>query len=316
MRTVKTKSERQLLFWMFYNPDKFGTDVYIEEFGCGECTPGYIFGETRKNYLLQFVFDGIAHVTVGNTKFSVHKGEAFLLPPNIPHSYEADAVVSTKRAWISWSGEYAAELATKFVQLSCPYHIAVSSLSAVTEGFDRLQCARDRSAASIVSIYAAFYDIIARCTKAEHGLFGTQSEENVFVNDMIHWIEMHMHEPITVVDLSRRFGYDVSSIFRKFKKQVGLSPKEYIIQQRIALAKGLICQTDLSLDEVATRCGYLDKNTLNKLFIRHGNPSLSKYAAEHRGASFEVTSSEVSSLEKEGTKKTLTGSKDKIKNKT
>ena len=274
--------KKQLLFWMYYNPDKFGTDIYVDEFGRGQCTPGYIFGETRKNYLLQFVFDGIAHVTVGNTKFSVKKGEAFLLPPNIPHSYEADNVVSTERAWISWSGEYAAAIAQNFVTLSCPYHVKVSSFNDVCEHFTRLQNLRDRSALSVAAIYQHFYGIVSLCMKAEPNALQVFSEESVLVNEIIHWLEENMHQSVTISSLSRHFGYDASSIFRKFKEQVGLSPKEYIIQQRIALAKGLICQTELGLDEIAARCGYLDKSTLNKLFIRHGNPSLAKYAAEHR----------------------------------
>lgn len=274
--------QNKLAFWMCYNPDKFGTDIYVDEFGYGQCTPGYIFGETRKNYLLQFVFDGIAHVNVGNTRFSVKPGEAFLLPPNIPHSYEADKVVSTERAWISWTGEYASEIVQNFVTLSCPCHIRAASLDKVKEHFLLLQQSRDGSALSVAAIYQHFYGLISLCMKTEPRTTQTESEDGTLVNEIIKWIDKNMHEPISVNDLSRLFDYDVSSIFRKFKKHVGLSPKEYIIQQRIALAKGLICQTDLSIDEIASRCGYLDKNTLNKLFIRHGNPSLSKYAEEHR----------------------------------
>ncbi len=274
--------KKQLPFWMFYNPDKFGTDIYVDEFGYGQCFPGYIFGETRKNYLLQFVFDGIAHVTVGNTKFSVKKGEAFLLPPLVSHAYEADKVVATERAWISWSGEYASAFTQNFSVMSCPYHIRVASLSEIQKRFSCLQGLRDRSALSVTAIYSHFYGLISLCTRAEPNIQTNVSDENLLVNNIIHWLEEHIHESISIADISNRFGYDESSIFRKFKRHVGLSPKEYIIQQRIALAKGLICQSELNLDEIATRCGYLDKNTLNKLFIRHGNPSLAKYAAEHR----------------------------------
>ena len=272
----------RLPFWMFYNPDKFGTDIYVDEFGYGQCTSGYIFGETRKNYLLQFVYDGIAHVTVGNVNFSVKKGEAFLLPPNIAHAYEADKIVSTERAWISWSGEYASAFTQNFVTASCPYHLHVSSLNEVKEHFACLRKLRDRSSLSLTGIYSHFYGLISLCSKAEPDVQKGVSNDSLLVNDIVHWLEENMQQSISVSDLSRHFGYDESSIFRKFKKHVGLSPKEYIIQQRIALAKGLICQTDLSLDKIATQCGYLDKNTLDKLFIRHGNPSLAKYAAEHR----------------------------------
>ncbi len=204
------------------------------------------------------------------------------MPPNIAHAYEADKIVSTERAWISWSGEYASAFTQNFVAASCPYHLLVSSLNEVKEHFACLRKLRDRSSLSLTGIYSHFYGLISLCSKAEPDVQKDVSNDSLLVNDIVHWLEENMQQSISVSDLSRHFGYDESSIFRKFKKHVGLSPKEYIIQQRIALAKGLICQTDLSLDKIATQCGYLDKNTLDKLFIRHGNPSLAKYAAEHR----------------------------------
>ena len=104
--TFLMEKAKELPFWIFYNPYQIGHDFYIEEFGYGVCTPKWIFAETRKNNLLQIVFDGIAHVSVGQCKpFVVREGEAFYLPANVSHWYEADEKFPTTRAWISWSGE-------------------------------------------------------------------------------------------------------------------------------------------------------------------------------------------------------------------
>lgn len=274
---------KELPFWIFYNPDKIGTDIYIDEFGFGVCVPGYTFGETRKNYLLQFVCDGIAHVTVAGETFSVYKSEAFLLPPNIEHVYVSDYKQPTIRAWISWSGEHSQYLAEQMNTFNCPYHIKVDDLDSVFRYFEQLKESRDRSAASVSKIYAYFYGILSHCMRTETPLSQSQLPEHLLIDDITKYLDQTMNGTPTIHELAERFNYDASTIYRKFKKYTGLSPKEYIIHQRIACAKGLIRTGDLSIDEIASRCGYLDRNTLNKLFVRHVGISLAKYAAMHRG---------------------------------
>ena len=268
---------------MFYNPDSIGHDIYVEEFGYGVCTPGHIFSETRKNYLLQIVFDGIAHVTVGDRKpFSVSKGSAFFLPANVFHSYKSDETFPTTRAWISWSGELSAHFETQLNTGTNPYFLKVHDLDSVIEFFCKLQNSRDRSEASLTSIYSCFYGILSNCMNPTSALPNVKTKEKLLINDIIEYIDQNITNPLTVSDISRIFGYDTSSLFRKFKHHTGLSPKEYIQHRRIALAKGLICETDLPIDEIITRCGYDNKASLNMLFLRSENISLMKYFTEHR----------------------------------
>ena len=286
--TAHMVSVRELPFWIFYNPDKIGTDIYIDEFGFGVCTPGYSFGETRKNYLLQFVCDGIAHVTVAGEPFSVHKGEAFLLPPNIEHVYVSDREQPTVRAWISWSGEHSQYLAEQLYTFRCPYHIRVNDLPTVLDCFANLKQARDRCAASVSRKYAYFYNILSHCMRTETPLSQSQLPEHLLIDDITRYLDQCLADTPTIHELSRLFNYDASTIYRKFKKYTGLSPKEYMVHQRIACAKGLLRTSDLTIDEIAGRCGYLDRNTLNKLFVRHVGMSLAKYAAMFRSKKTET----------------------------
>ena len=139
--------EHDLQFWMFYNSDRIGQDFYIEEFGYGVCIPKYLFAETRQNNLLQIVFNGKAHVSVGKMKpFTVSKGEAFYLPANIPHWYESDKDFPTERAWISWSGEYSPSLEKNLNVQGNPYLIKIKDLNAVKKSFLSLKNSRKSEA--------------------------------------------------------------------------------------------------------------------------------------------------------------------------
>ena len=279
----KKFENKELPFWIFYNPDPFGGDIYVEEFGYGVCVPGYVFSETRKNYLLQIVFDGIAHVSVNREKpFSVKKEEAFILPPHLEHWYRSDEQYPTARAWISWSGECADLLKQQLDSEKNPYLVKTHNLEEIKTLFLKLQNSRDRSAISVAAIYSCFYGIIANCMRTATAMPKIESQEKLLVNDIVNYIDVNIMNPLSVEDISKKFGYDASSVFRKFKKQTGLSPKEYILHRRLALAKGYICETDLGIEEIAARCGYSSAATLNILFIRHEKISLVNYVKKQR----------------------------------
>ena len=48
--------------------------------------------------------------------------------------------------------------------------------------------------------------------------------------------------------------------FRKlFREEFGVSPKRYVIERRMEYAKGLVLSGDLTVEEIATMCGYRDE---------------------------------------------------------
>ena len=67
-----------------------------------------------------------------------------------------------------------------------------------------------------------------------------------------------------------------------FKKHTGSSPMQYVTERRIAYAKQLLSETDLSAGEIADACGYRDRAVFFKAFKRETGVSPGAYRA--RGA--------------------------------
>lgn len=71
-----------------------------------------------------------------------------------------------------------------------------------------------------------------------------------------HYIEQHYSENITVAKLAE-LGYVSASCFnRKFKKETGITPIEYLIEIRINRAKILLRRKGLTITEIAMQCGF------------------------------------------------------------
>lgn len=71
-----------------------------------------------------------------------------------------------------------------------------------------------------------------------------------------HFMEQHYSENITVSKLAA-LGYVSPSCFnRRFKKELGITPIEYLIEIRIERAKTLLRRKVIPVTEIAMRCGF------------------------------------------------------------
>jgi transcriptional regulator GlxA family with amidase domain len=77
-----------------------------------------------------------------------------------------------------------------------------------------------------------------------------------------------LSETVEVTELARACALSRSHFSRAFKCSTGLSPQDWIRQQRIARAKQLIQSTDLSLTQISLECGFCDQAHFCHIFTR------------------------------------------------
>ncbi|MFI6471950.1 GlxA family transcriptional regulator [Streptomyces sp. NPDC050516] len=70
------------------------------------------------------------------------------------------------------------------------------------------------------------------------------------------WALGRLHEPIQLRDLAEREAMSVRTFTRRFREEVGLSPGQWLTQQRVEHARHLLESTDLSVDAIAHAAGF------------------------------------------------------------
>jgi len=95
-------------------------------------------------------------------------------------------------------------------------------------------------------------------------------------------IQEHLHDLADVSELAAEAGYTRSHFSRLFKTQTGLSPKQYIINARIALAKELLRGSTLTIEEVSERAGYSDVFRFFRQFRERTGTTPARYRAARR----------------------------------
>lgn len=82
------------------------------------------------------------------------------------------------------------------------------------------------------------------------------------------YIDEHIGESITVVQLASCARLSASYFGRAFKASFGDPPHAYVLRKRVALARKLMVETSASLAEIALDCGMADQSHLTRIFRR------------------------------------------------
>jgi AraC family transcriptional regulator len=88
------------------------------------------------------------------------------------------------------------------------------------------------------------------------------------LNRVTDYIEAHLADKITAMDLADLTNVSVGQLTRAFKISVGVPPFHYIRRRRVDLACTMMSTTREPLSQIAIACGLCDQGHLCKVFHR------------------------------------------------
>jgi transcriptional regulator GlxA family with amidase domain len=94
---------------------------------------------------------------------------------------------------------------------------------------------------------------------------------------LIDWVQQHLGEPLTVDDLAARALMSPRTFARRFKAVTGTTPHRWLLDQRLLLAEDLLENTELTIGQIASRCGLGSPDTLRHHFTQRRRTSPSTY---------------------------------------
>jgi AraC family transcriptional regulator len=90
----------------------------------------------------------------------------------------------------------------------------------------------------------------------------TQSQ----LEQVIDYMKVNLTEDLSILDLATLTNMSESHFSRSFKQSVGISPYQYLMQQRVERAKQLLEQQSISISTIALDCGFSNQTHLTKVF--------------------------------------------------
>ena len=115
-------------------------------------------------------------------------------------------------------------------------------------------------------------ELIIRILQAESRKIYTDKALTLSSNNrlafIIQYIRENLDKPLTIEELSRKAYMSDSNFHRVFKNETGVSPVDFINNERIKLATSLLQDPNMKIKEVYMACGFDSRSYFNRVFKR------------------------------------------------
>ncbi len=117
-------------------------------------------------------------------------------------------------------------------------------------------------------------------TKMVHEI--NQKSASPLINQVRDYVFCHMHEPIRIRDIAAYIGITPNYLSEQFSRHMGMTLKQYIINEKIAGSERMLRYTEYSLQEISTMYAFSSQSRFSVYFQRKNGITPAKYRKMHR----------------------------------
>ena len=206
----------------------------------------------------------------GSNRLALEAGQFVLRRPDESYLLHLPRGERAGYYWIFFTGYLAEQLVSSCnLKPNQVYTLQEDSLQLIRQDFDLLfrECSQKKPGYDQL-ISASLITILVHLSRG-HRVLPTKSAEysHLQVEKTMLYIQGNFSNcDLSVAELAARVHLSVSRYRELFHECAGVSPQEYIIQQRINHACTLLQNTGLNILQITTYCGYQDASYFGRLF--------------------------------------------------
>lgn len=251
----------------FSRDEKDSSDLVFYACGNHSLKSGMSYGPVVRNYyVIHFVSAGKGTLHIRNQVFEVSAGQAFLLPAQVPHYYEADQEDPWQYSWISFLGLHASTY-FQMLQNACPNAFLIPDVNV-----SWYATAIENMIQNYSDDFSGFFRTNALISQVLGQLFEElkiQKKPDTHEDKMAeirYFIDMNIGKNLKVSEIAETFGYHPNYLSRSFAAQYGLSPKQYITQRKLQKAEKMIKGSPDSISFIALSLGFPDECSFSRAY--------------------------------------------------
>lgn len=248
-------------------------------------------GESHDFWELIYVDDGEISIRYGEERCRLERGEVFFHKPNEFHDVECDGRHAAKIFITSFECHSAAM--DFFVEKAVRLGDGMCEL--IRDILDEAElCFSNRAPLTYNPDAPVGSQQMLRCylemllIRIMRQAEGEASRERIFftsrekmldrmAHDVAEYLEKRACEVLTLDEICEHFHFSKSHLCHIFKAQMGCGIKQYLIRLRIDRAKELLCESDMTVGEIAGRLAFESPQHFARIFKRAEGVTPSEY---------------------------------------
>lgn len=264
-------------FGIFSTDLKPGSELYIYECGFEHCAPRDPYQyEQIDYYLLHYILDGEGLFFMNGEVYHLKKGDGFFIPPHTDNNYYPLEGNPWIYRWIGINGTQAKELLSRCGLSEDNYVFNYTKDNKIDDYFRNIydSCSSNRLLEGLGYLYQFLSTLMN-----DHSSDFTNSSppSKVYISKSIEFIKENYTKNISVSDISDYLNIDRSHFFKIFKKDMMISPQDYIINYKIKQACDLLRKSSYSISEISNSVGFSSPSYFSKIFKKNMDTTPLKY---------------------------------------
>lgn len=251
--------------------------------GYEKCQKGHSWGPAvRDHYLIHYVLSGQGKLITDGTCYMIGRGDLFLIRPSTVVTYMADLDDPWEYCWVGFNGTEAGRLIslTEFSHehpvLHYPNH---DNLRRLLLNIYNSHGNKPSNETKMIGFLYLFLSELIGSTELRDCCYST---ERAYIEKAMRFIQHHFCEAISVDDIAAFAGISRSHLYRIFLKNLDVSPTDYLSSYRINKACGLLRNSSLKINEIASSVGYHDQLYFSRVFKKQKGISPSDFLKKQR----------------------------------
>ena len=235
-----------------------------------------------------YCLSGGVEYVIGEERFQLHRGDILSIPSGTTHvPLIPEQLPEPYRRHVLWaSQEFLSLISSMFLMdislSSKPFLIRTGGTEweHLSEYFRRCvqECEQQRYRYD-AAVFGIASELAVQLARFLHSQSTEPEDKPALLDQIIHYVEAHLSERITVADIAARFWVSPSTFSQLFKKKMGVSFYRYVTQRRLLESK-LLIRSGIPMDQVSISVGFQDYSTFYRAFKAEFGQSPAQFRKE------------------------------------
>lgn len=236
------------------------------QFGHESCAPSHSYGPAvRTHWLLHYIVSGFGTFRYKEAVWEIRPGDIFVIPPYEETYYEASKTLPWNYIWIGFTCTDALPDVFSQPVIHCPEAGIV---------FEKMLLCGDMENGKSAYLSGCLWKLLSV-------LLEQKAPESRPIDKALHYMQAEYASSLSITDIAKRLNLDRSYFSTLFTSQMGISPKEYLINLRLGKAVDLMLQHGETPSTAAASVGYSDLYQFSKIFKKKYGVSPRNYVKKN-----------------------------------
>lgn len=226
------------------------------------------------DYELFIMTEGILYISIDGFNYTLKKGDfLFCLPLSAQEGYKSSECSFYWLHFLNSDGSNSSKLISSsepysYDKIKIPKYGSVKNYEKIIVMMKQLQDSVRSYENNIINNYLSTAVLCELSNQCHLPLQLTEAEakKQQLYNDIVDYVKWYLNTNIKVMDIADHFGYNEKYLSHLFNSIKGMSLKQYILQEKIDLAKYMLTDTNDNISIIAENLGFNDCHNFMKVF--------------------------------------------------